>query len=85
MIAFRKEYLPYPEYLGMAALDKRFKKYQRRGDIHFVICNSCFWCASYISTNTLERSFYVSAKCPDCREGNMESIPINQNEIYAFL
>jgi hypothetical protein len=85
MIPFRKGYLPYPEYLGMAALDIGFTKYQRRGDIHFAICNSCFWCASYISINTLERSFYVSAMCPDCHEGNIESIPINQNEIYTFL
>jgi hypothetical protein len=69
----------------MAALDKRLKKYQKRGEIHFAICNSCFWCASYISTNAFEKSIYVSARCPDCLEGNIESIPIDQNEVYTFL
>jgi hypothetical protein len=64
----------------MAALYKKLIKSQKRGDIHFAICNSCFWCASYISTNALEKSLYVSAKCPDCLEGSIESIPIYQNE-----
>jgi hypothetical protein len=64
----------------MAASDKRLKKYQKRGDIHFAICNSCFWCASYISANALDKSYYVLTKCPDCLEGKIESIPIDQNE-----
>jgi hypothetical protein len=64
----------------MTALESRLKKYRKRGDIHFAICSSCFWCASYISTNALE----ISAKCPDCLEGNIESIPIDQNEEYTF-
>jgi hypothetical protein len=69
----------------MAALVKRLKKYQKRGNIHFAICNSCFWCASYISTNALEKSYYASTKCPDCLEGNIESIPIHPSEGYTFL
>jgi hypothetical protein len=68
----------------MAVIDKRLKKYQKRGDVHFAICNSCFWCASYILTNALEKSFYVSTKCPDCLEGDIESIPIDQNEGYSI-
>jgi hypothetical protein len=60
----------------MAALDKRIKKYQKRGDIHFAICNSCFWCASYISANALDKSYL---------EGKVESIPIDQNEGHTFL
>jgi hypothetical protein len=69
----------------MAALDKRLKKYQKRGDIYFAICNSCFWCASYISANTLDKSYYVLTKCPDCPDGKIESIPIDQHEGNTFL
>jgi hypothetical protein len=67
----------------MAAMGRGLKKYQKRGDIHFAICNSCFWCASFISTNTLDTS-YTPTKCPDCHEGNVESIALAQNEIYTF-
>jgi hypothetical protein len=58
----------------------KLRKYQKRGDIHFAICDSCFWCASYIPTNVLYTNSYIPAKCPDCPQGNIESIPIVQNE-----
>lgn len=67
----------------MAAMGRGLKKYQKRGDIHFAICDSCFWCASFISTNTFDTS-YTPTKCPDCHEGNVESIALAQNE-YTHL
>jgi hypothetical protein len=65
-------------------------------EIHFIICQSCFWCASYIGTNT--RAFISEArrrrtgggedaiptKCPICIEGNIESMSVNENEAYKF-
>jgi hypothetical protein len=58
-------------------------------EINFVICQSCFWCASCVSSKILSimaaaedsESF---AKCPSCVEGNIESIPIAENENYRF-
>ena len=45
---------------------------------HFVICNSCFWCASLYSNSR-------TVKCPVCnRYGNLESIPISKNESFNF-
>ena len=64
----------------MTTVNSKLRKYQKRGVIYFAICDSCFWCASYISTNILDTNYYIPAKCPDCPHGNIESIPIVQNE-----
>jgi hypothetical protein len=44
-------------------------------EARFLICNSCLWCASYLSNNY----FY---KCPTCRSENIELIPIAKTEAY---
>ena len=46
----------------------------------FVICNSCFWCASYLGSNpqlTINR-------CPSCRGIFLEYMPIASNEHFSF-
>jgi hypothetical protein len=54
-------------------------------DIHFLLCQSCFWCASYTSPFLYKRMTKETiAKCPSCNEGNIESIPIAENEKYRF-
>ena len=46
---------------------------------HFLLCESCFWCASSISLVSMDRI------CPVCNNSNkIESIPIQNNEIYKF-
>jgi hypothetical protein len=53
--------------------------------IDFLICQSCFWCASYISPPIYRRMTEETiAKCPSCFKGNVESLPIAQNEKYRF-
>src|SRR5919109_2271312 len=59
--------------------------------ISFLICQSCFWCASYISTVTTaftakrrRADAPPPTKCPICIEGNIESMSINKNEVYRF-
>ena len=38
---------------------------------HFLLCGSCYWCASYLSLRgTVEI-------CPSCMNGKVESMPIN--------
>jgi hypothetical protein len=45
---------------------------------HFIICNSCFWCASLYSDSR-------TIKCPGCNcYSNLESIPISENESFKF-
>lgn len=43
----------------------------------FVLCNSCFWCASYLRRmDTL--------RCPSCKTEIMESMPIRLDETFLF-
>ena len=47
-------------------------------EVSFLICRSCFWCASCLLPDS------TFTKCPSCTEGNIESIPIAENENYRF-
>jgi hypothetical protein len=71
------------------------KRKRTSEEIYFIICQSCFWCASYIATNTqaftseARRSRKggedaIRTKCPICIEGNIESMSVNGNEAYKF-
>jgi hypothetical protein len=58
-------------------------------EIIFIICQSCFWCASCFPSQVLgtiaaAAEDSTSPKCPSCIEGNIESIPIAENENYRF-
>ena len=46
---------------------------------HFLLCASCYWCASSISLlgSTVEI-------CPSCMNGRVESMPLSDKEIYTF-
>jgi hypothetical protein len=57
--------------------------------IDFLLCHSCFWCASSLSSHMLRTAAAAKgsaslAKCPSCVEGNIESIPVSENEEYKF-
>jgi hypothetical protein len=52
------------------------------GQTNFLICQSCFWCASY-----LYGSCKVPERCPTCgnsNNNNIESIPISMEEAFEF-
>ena len=51
--------------------------------IYFVICNSCFWCASYFSIDNLNSSSQV-LRCHLCNSHNTELIPISSNESFRI-
>lgn len=44
----------------------------------FLICESCFWCASYF------RSGYLMHDCPMCYNGKLNCMPIGDDEEYRF-
>jgi hypothetical protein len=46
--------------------------------VNFLLCPSCFWCASCLSPDS------PFTRCPSCIEGDIESIPIAENENYRF-
>ena len=43
--------------------------------IHFPLCESCFWCASYIHSKSVS-----VAKCPNCYSNKIEWMPIPKVE-----
>ena len=46
---------------------------------NFLMCKSCFWCASSLS------SMYRSLKaCPSCMNSELEFMPISSDERYIF-
>jgi hypothetical protein len=51
--------------------------------ICFVICNSCFWCASYFSIDNMEFSSQV-LRCHVCNSRDTEIIPILSNESFRI-
>lgn len=46
--------------------------------IQFLICESCFWCASILEDGAL------ISRCPCCKSNMLESIPITTGESYKF-
>jgi hypothetical protein len=46
--------------------------------VKFLLCSSCFWCASCLSPDS------TFTECPSCSHGNIESIPIAENENYRI-
>jgi hypothetical protein len=55
--------------------------------IYFVICNSCYWCASYFGIDDLESvsgsSLHV-LDCPICNSRNTELMPISNDESFRI-
>ena len=56
---------------------------RRTDHIYFVICNSCYWCASYFGIDDLESLSQV-LRCHLCNSCNTELIPISSNESFRI-
>ena len=55
--------------------------------IYFVICNSCYWCASYFGIDGLESLSGSSSRvldCPICNSHNTELMPIATDESFRI-
>jgi len=62
------------EKMGASTIARISKK------IDFLLCNSCFWCASYLNL----RSSFVVIECPSCKENTIEWMPLSANDVYLF-
>ena len=56
---------------------------QHTDKIYFVICNSCYWCASYFGIDDLDFSSQV-LRCHLCNCHNTELVPISSNESFRI-
>ena len=55
--------------------------------IYFMICNSCYWCASYFGIDDLESLSGSSSHvldCHICNSQNTELIPISTDESFRI-
>jgi hypothetical protein len=50
---------------------------------YFMICGSCFWCASYFIADD-DNNVTITSKCPMCDKRKVESMPIADDELYKF-
>ena len=60
---------------------------QSMDKIYFVICNSCYWCASYFGVDDLESLSASSSHvldCHVCNSHNTELIPISTDESFRI-
>jgi len=63
----------------IANIRPSFKQHTISSERNFLICRSCFWCASYF--NNMHRSVET---CPSCNDAKIESIPISFDKTYKF-
>jgi hypothetical protein len=52
--------------------------------VYFVICNSCYWCASYFGIDDLSPSSSPVLDCHVCNSHNTELIPISTDESFKI-
>jgi hypothetical protein len=55
--------------------------------IYFVICNSCYWCATYFGIDDLESLSGSSSRvlnCPICNSHNTELMPIATDKSFRI-
>ena len=64
----------------IANIRPSFKQHTISSERNFLICRSCFWCASYF--NNMHRSVET---CPSCNDAKIESMPISFDETYKFV
>jgi hypothetical protein len=69
------------KYLEM--IDHTKKKAEPISRRYFLICQTCFWSASYIDImGNMDELPYKA--CPTCNDNRIESLPISYDECYRF-
>jgi rubrerythrin len=79
--ALRIEEAAQQTYKKNATADK--KKEELSTLRYFLICRTCFWCASFIHRMGDTQNLFVKT-CPICNDNNIESLPLLYNERYYF-
>jgi hypothetical protein len=66
--------LPQDKYI------QRKKQTQNKKETIFILCESCFWSATYLGKFMLP----AEERCPICLEIELSSFPILPNESFIF-
>ena len=54
------------------------QQYDFSNERNFIMCKSCFWCASFLNSYTTLNA------CPSCMDSELELMPISFDEKYIF-
>jgi hypothetical protein len=65
------------DFFGTDRINYDGKEEQIYKQIDFLLCESCFWCASCIDSQQKHMT-----RCPSCKDFRLKYLIINDNEIY---
>lgn len=70
----------YHDVINTMAIEKGRKSNRKNIiSVRFLLCGSCFWCASLI--NIIDGTI---GKCPSCKNNRVESMPVSYDDFYKF-
>ena len=65
-------------------VSKNRREHKRQKQIYFLICESCFWCASALSLRPIGNE--ITPKCPICNDDGISIVPISRGrQLWAYL
>jgi hypothetical protein len=92
-VSHRKD-IPYVKQTNIEQNNKGIKQQlysETSKQRQFLICQLCFWCASYYAHSTANVSVKFdidnieTAQCPSCNtKGRIEFLPISYNQSYVY-
>jgi Zn finger protein HypA/HybF involved in hydrogenase expression len=65
------------DFFGDDRINYDGKQEQVYKQIDFLLCESCFWCATCIDSQQKHMT-----RCPSCKDFRLKYLIINDNEIY---
>ena len=65
------------DFFGTDRINYDGKQEQVYKQIDFLLCESCFWCATCIDSQQKHMT-----RCPSCKDFRLKYLIINDNEIY---
>ena len=65
------------DFFGADRINYHGKQEQVYKQIEFLLCESCFWCATCIDSQQKHMT-----RCPSCKDFRLKYLIINDNEIY---
>jgi hypothetical protein len=59
---------------------KREKENPKKRETIFILCDTCYWCATYFGKFMLP----AENRCPNCQDIELSSFPVLPDESFSF-
>jgi len=73
----------HQDVVDYAKQEEKLSTARRTTQRYFMICQTCFWCASYTGTIDIMNELPFET-CPTCNDNRVESLPILYDEYYRY-